>query len=601
MPDASPHALEDVTLAASVRRVLDRAHLRTLRWFTATIGLSAVLVVVLLGIAYAAGGHLPPNAGLLAASSLSLAVVVVLAVVFAGRPSFPVWVLAIAAHWIFFVLFAHGRTPRAWPFAPELSVGFALVWTGMLASPWVVAAASAVAVGCSVLLQIDWTIAPVHAAGERLAALPVVAFALTALFVSMRIGFYERHIKGPIESAIAELENRRRMLEATLETRERTIERTVDRLLDAQKLDLERAISRKLAHELNNALTPLRGSAELLLRADDPEAREHYARRILRASQMAAKLAESLLAYTRQGLFTPVHTDLGRFIGREVLPALAEDLPPTIRVESEVEPQIYARVDRSLLRHLLEQLLRNAEQASGEGGTIHVAVRRRPDPATGAPCAEILVRDEGIGMTTEVARRAFEPFYSTKGPGEGHGLGLAMVEGIAARHGGHVELSSTPDVGTTVSVFLPLERTPQAEPPWEIETAARPQLVLVSEDPDVRDVVADIAAGLPVDRVTMTDPEQLAERCALLPTLAVVVDRHHPKAATAVEVARNMGIPAFTTDADTRSSADVETGLAAPHIPLDPAEFASVLGRLAPRPAPPPPESTDDVLGGSLE
>ncbi len=579
-----PTAGDGGSLAAFVRRVSFEAELRTRRWLGAAVAAGALATAAAVLAARLLGTALPAGSGALAAAALGLALWAAVATARAASTTFHRWVLVATLHWIFFALYLHVRAPRAWPLSPEAAVGFGLLWAALVSKPWIVAVSGGFLAASSRVLGIGWTLGPTTDAPGALGAYTVAAFFVTALLVALRVTLYERRLADPIESSIASFEWRRRVLEDRLARREQEIERTVDRLLDAQKLGLERAISRKLAHELNNALTPLRGSAELLLRADDEATRQHYARRILRASQMAANLAESLLAYTRQGLFTPVYTDLGRFVQREVLPEIRAALPAGTRIESEVEPGITVQVDRSLLRHLVEQLVQNAQHASAEGGVVEVVVRRRPDPDTGEPVAELLVRDEGVGMSRDVADRAFEPFFSTKGPGEGRGLGLAMVEGIAARHGGRVALSSSPGQGTTVAVRLPLAEATDRDTAWQMDPGTRPQVLLLSRDPDVQDVVNDIVAGLPVECVAFEETPRLRERLAALPTAAVVVDRHHPAAAEAVEIARREGVAAISTDADTRTAGDVDTGLGVPHVPLDPAQFARVLGDLLARP-----------------
>ncbi len=569
LPDDAPRARR-----SPLRVALDRAEARMRRWLTVMLCVFAAGVAVLLVIAHVLGAGLPPGAAVAGGSAISLALAAAFAAARANHASFPLWVSFLASHWIFFSLYLHTRAPRAWPIPVETAVGFALLWASAIAPPWVVAVSGAVLALASPLLGLPWAVGT--QTGVALDAYEVLSFTILAFFVSLRLAGYERYVKGPIERAVSGLERRREALAHRLVRREQDIEQTVEHLLDAKKLDLERAMSRQLAHQLNNALTPLRGTAELLLRTDDPERRRQYAQRILRASQVAAKLAESLLAYTRQGLFSPVYTDLGRFVEREVLPEIVRGLSAGVRVECEAEKGLYVRIDRSLARHMVEQLVVNAVHASGERGTVHVLVRRAE--ATSAQQAMLIVRDEGTGMPPEVAERAFEPFFTTKGPGEGRGLGLAMVEGITARHQGTVSLRSAPERGTTVTVHLPLAQESSDAAPWQIEPSVRPHLLLLSNDPDVRDVVTDIAGGLPLDCVAVSDLATLETRLAVLPAAAVVVDRLHDQAAAAVALARREGVPVVSTDAETRRSGGLDTGLGVPHVPLDPVHFARILG-----------------------
>ena len=101
------------------------------------------------------------------------------------------------------------------------------------------------------------------------------------------------------------------------------------------------------------------------------------------------------------------------------------------------------------LRQVLTNMILNAVDALPRGGTITIATRA----AAGA--VEVSVTDTGVGMSEEVRRRIFEPFFSTKGP-KGTGLGLAMVYGIVARHGGEVIIASREGHGTTFTIRLPI-------------------------------------------------------------------------------------------------------------------------------------------------
>jgi signal transduction histidine kinase len=100
---------------------------------------------------------------------------------------------------------------------------------------------------------------------------------------------------------------------------------------------------------------------------------------------------------------------------------------------------------------VIVNLCSNAIQAMPRGGHLHVGLERSGDSLI------LSVEDTGVGMTEEVQRRLFTPFFTTKEVGEGSGLGLSVVHGIVTAHGGTVHVSSSPGVGTTVTVTLPAE------------------------------------------------------------------------------------------------------------------------------------------------
>jgi len=113
--------------------------------------------------------------------------------------------------------------------------------------------------------------------------------------------------------------------------------------------------------------------------------------------------------------------------------------------------------DALSLRQVLLNLLTNAIDATPENGTIHVASAVLPGEARQRAQLELAVSDSGHGMSPEEMRRAFEPFYTTKAPDRGTGLGLVIVEHIVRAHGGHLATESVLGHGTTVRVRLPLE------------------------------------------------------------------------------------------------------------------------------------------------
>jgi CheY-like chemotaxis protein len=140
-------------------------------------------------------------------------------------------------------------------------------------------------------------------------------------------------------------------------------------------------------------------------------------------------------------------------------------------------------IDPALFELVLEQLVVNGVEAlDGRGGAIRVCAERAR-LADGADVARIVVEDTGIGMDEETARRALDPFFSTKETGRAVGLGLAVACGIVEQSGGTIALTSRPSCGTRVELLLPLYR-PSERPPRGVDAAAVGvvQTVLVAED-----------------------------------------------------------------------------------------------------------------------
>jgi signal transduction histidine kinase len=127
-------------------------------------------------------------------------------------------------------------------------------------------------------------------------------------------------------------------------------------------------------------------------------------------------------------------------------PALRE---ARARVLQEIAPAPMILGGRASLLQVFVNLVTNAAQSLPKGGTITLAL------ATAGEGVAARVSDDGRGMTPEVRSRIFEPFFTTKPDGRGSGLGLSIVQGIVARHGGAITVDSVPGQGTTVTVLLP--------------------------------------------------------------------------------------------------------------------------------------------------
>lgn len=261
------------------------------------------------------------------------------------------------------------------------------------------------------------------------------------------------------------------------EEREKTLR---EQLLQAQKMEAIGLLAGGVAHDFNNLITVIGGYGAMLTRSSDPEARR-YAPDIMAVQERGAAMVRQLLTFARRERVTPTVMDLSscvlsavpllnRMVGQQVL--LEVDAPEVCPVEA----------DPGQMEQVLINLVVNARDAMPEGGRVWVSCRRRGDQV------ELRVRDEGEGMTPEVQARVFEPFYTTKGPDTGTGLGLSTVHGIVRRANGEVTVESTLGRGSTFVVLVPRSRAPLVEPAVpamvEIDASMEGTSVLVAEDND---------------------------------------------------------------------------------------------------------------------
>jgi two-component system, cell cycle sensor histidine kinase and response regulator CckA len=275
--------------------------------------------------------------------------------------------------------------------------------------------------------------------------------------------------------------------------------RTEERLRQVEKMDAVGQLAGGVAHDFNNLLQVIMGSVDLCLAAGPSDPVRAGLGEIREAGKRAAGLVGQLLTFSRN-VGTPKSVDLADLIAR-LMPILRRLLGEHILIKLETaEDTLAVWGDESQLEQIVVNLCVNARDAMPEGGRLDLGLSARLVSAEQAThmglsgsgrYVVIEVRDTGCGMTEEVQRRAFEPFYTTKAPGVGTGLGLATVYGVAKRHDGGVQLESAPGAGSCFRVFLRASdpNARQAGQPVPIDTTARPLRILLAEDdPSVREV-----------------------------------------------------------------------------------------------------------------
>ncbi len=209
-----------------------------------------------------------------------------------------------------------------------------------------------------------------------------------------------------------------------------------------------------IAHDFNNLLTVIRGSAEMLRGESlSAELRNRHADAIVETADSAAELTGKLLAFAQQQALQPRRTDLGVFL-EGLRGSLAAELGPDIAIAIEAQPGLWpVEADPTQLEMLVRNAALNARDAMHGDGALTFEIRNVDEDSGGA--VRLSVIDTGTGMNEQVLARAFEPFFSTKGPGLGTGLGLSQAYGFAAQSGGRLEISSELGHGTVLSLFLP--------------------------------------------------------------------------------------------------------------------------------------------------
>ena len=290
---------------------------------------------------------------------------------------------------------------------------------------------------------------------------------------------------------------------------EKEREQLREELHQAQKMEAVGQLTGGLAHDFNNLLTGILGSLEMLhlrIKQGRLDSLERYITAAQGASKRAAALTHRLLAFSRRQILEAKPTDINRLIvGMAEL--VHGTVGPEIAVELVAADGLWnTRVDSNQLENALLNMCINSRDAMPDGGQLTVETANQWfDERTAAEhdlppgqYVSLSVRDNGAGMPPDVAARAFDPFYTTKPPGAGTGLGLSMVYGFARQSGGQARIYSEPGKGTRVCLYLPrqLGAEDPAETPSELVRTPRAEesaTVLVVDDEElVRVLVTEL-------------------------------------------------------------------------------------------------------------
>jgi PAS domain S-box-containing protein len=311
-------------------------------------------------------------------------------------------------------------------------------------------------------------------------------------------------------------------------------------LRQAQKLDAMGQLTGGVAHDFNNLLTPILSVLDMLHRRRvGGEREQRLVSAALQSGERAKTLVQRLLAFARRQPLQPGAVDV-----RSVIENMAElvrsTTGPQIRVILELAADLPpANADANQLEMAILNLSVNARDAmERDGGTLRISANAQAvAPARDSKLppgryVRVSVADTGVGMSKDVAAKAVEPFYSTKGVGKGTGLGLSMVHGLALQLGGELVIESEPGQGTTIELWLP-----QSDQPLVADTTADAtklsaahhdagRALLVDDEDLVRSSVADMLTELGYEVVEASSAEEALELLANGRQFDVVITDH---------------------------------------------------------------------------
>ncbi len=348
----------------------------------------------------------------------------------------------------------------------------------------------------------------------------------------------QMHLQGELENAAKTLETKVERRTAQLRAEIAEHGASQEKVRQLQKIESIGQLTGGVAHDFNNMLAIIIGSLDMATRRlsgnEDPRLVQSL-QNAKEGAQRAATLTARLLAFSRLQPLAPELIDGNKLVG-----GMSELLRRTIGEHIHIETVLggglwKAHADLGQLENAIVNLCINARDAMPDGGKLTIETAntelddryaRLHEEVKPGQYVMLSITDTGTGMSKDVIERAFDPFYTTKGPGKGTGLGLSQVYGYIKQTGGHIKIYSEIDRGTTVKIYLPryigdtraLGQGSLSNEPMPILDGTR--IVLVVEDEEqVRHMTVDALRELGYTAVQAGNSGEALQQLELLPRI----------------------------------------------------------------------------------
>ncbi len=309
-----------------------------------------------------------------------------------------------------------------------------------------------------------------------------------------------------------------------------------NQLFQSQKMEAIGRLAGGIAHDFNNILTAIIGNAELTLSKMTPTSTDYKRiKSILDSAKRASDITRNLLTFSRK--------QLGEFVVgnlNDVVNSMAEILRRTIGEDINfvlsLSPDLKdVKMEIAQMEQVILNLIVNARDAMPEGGTLTISTRNAVkskevcsicSKVIEGEFAELSVSDTGIGIPPEIRDRIFEPFYSTKP--DGSGLGLSIVYGALSQMKGHLTFTSTPGIGTTFYIYLPVF-TEKSEKPRTVifegtEIKGGDERILIIEDEqDILEMMSAFLSNLGYEVIASSNAEYALEKIKEFPQIDFLI------------------------------------------------------------------------------
>jgi signal transduction histidine kinase len=334
------------------------------------------------------------------------------------------------------------------------------------------------------------------------------------------------------------------------------------RLADGRRQQALGTLASGIAHDFNNLLVPILANVELAQQSlpDGDEARQPLDE-ARRSAERARELVRRVLAFGRDADLPRIPVDPAECV-QDVLELVRSTTPPGVTIEAVIDDSATVLASSGELHRIVHNLVSNAVLATEPTGTVTLTLRTEigglPDPADPARRVDALVLsvvDTGVGMDDATMSRIFDPYFTSRAPGQGSGLGLPIARSIAETLGGSIEVLSAPGAGSTFTVRLPQAPREVAPVPTDGDSSRHPSLaasrsaqprdavpaalrvLLVDDEEGVRTALSRQLRALGCD---VTAAEGVSQACDLLrgtvPPFALLITDHRMPGRSGVEL-----------------------------------------------------------------
>jgi signal transduction histidine kinase len=408
-------------------------------------------------------------------------------------------------------------------------------------------------------------------------------------------------LENRVAERTAELEAANADLELRVEARTREREAALAQIHEMQKLESLGKLTGGVAHDFNNLLTAVLGNLELLRKHVSHDARQtRLVDSAIQGAERGATLTNRMLAFARRQELRPETIRIPQLVDG-MIEMLRRSIGPSIRIDLDVDPSVPpACVDPNQLELAILNLALNARDAMPGGGKLTISASSEhlgPGDRAGLPSGQyvcVAVSDTGNGMDEDTLKRATEPFFTTKSPGQGTGLGLSMVDGLVAQSFGAMRITSRKGKGTRVELRLPVSEAAIAEirpaTPTHDDNDGPWRILLVDDDPIVAASTSAMLEDLGHSIVEASSAQRALELLRADNAIDAVITDHAMPGISGAELAAQVrrewpGLPVGLISGYTELTGDVRSDLprlAKPYRQEQLARLVATLVRLQP-------------------